>query len=390
MLAGPRSLALVLFLAGTIGPGCTITPAGTGTYVVPQQDAAPADGPSPPAITPDTAPDLVAVDAARPDLALDTTTGDTPRADGAADGVPASGWTGPPVIVGVGQGGRRTVSRDGVTWTTMDLGGADVTKSFAGVAYGNGLVVAVGGGCTGTTCIGRISSFNGDKWTDAALPAGQSWLAGVAYGKGVWVAVGASGPTLVSSDGKRWIQKGPIANNLRAVAFGDVGGSSTFVTTGDRSLSWRSVDGQTWTSMGALFPNDDPPVSLHTIVIGNGVVVAAGERGRRIRSVNAMEWMSAAGGGNDLPSVIYADHMFFAYADNGLAWISANDAQTWELVVVIEPPNQAFATGVLGDSRLFVGASGATIKTSTDGRGWTTRVTSADTNGYAAFTFAGL
>jgi hypothetical protein len=313
---------------------------------------------------------------------------------------------GPPVIVGVGQGGRRIVSRDGFDWTFSDIqdvkGAANPTKNFAAVAYGNGLVVAVGGGCTGTaatTCSGRLATFNGATWTEVALPAGQSWLSGVAYGNGVWVAVGAAGPWLISSDGKRWSQKGNIAANLRAVGFGNVGGTMMFVTTGDKSFCWRSLDGQMWTNMIQLFPNDDPIPTLHSIAIGDNVVVAAGEKGRRIRSTNGIEWNTntLAGGGNDLPSVVYADHMFIAYAlpppppANGAAWISANAAQTWDAVTIPDGPSEAVATGVMGNSRLFVGATGGTIKASADGRGWMIRlVGAADANAFSAFTFAGL
>jgi hypothetical protein len=401
MSGGQRSLALGLILGASIAQACAVAPAGTGDPApgTPQRDAARDEKPSAIVLTDGPPPEASAgPDAAAPDGGVDAAPSDTapPRPDAGGDVAPPAGWSGPPVIVGVGQGGRRIVSRDGIDWSRLDIqdakGNADPTKNFTAVAYGAGLVVAVGGGCsTPTTCAGRISTFNGDKWTEVALPAGQSWLGGVAYGNGVWVAVGAAGPMLVSMDGKRWTPKGnaPMAN-LHAIAYGSVGGTSMFVATGERSLSWRSFDGMTWTNMMQLFPNDDPPVSLHTVVIGDGVVVAAGERGRRIRSLNATEWTYAAGGGNDLPSVVYADHTFIAYADNGLAWVSSNGAVSWDFVTVVDAPTQGFATGVLHDSRLYVGAQGGTIKTSTDGRGWTKRkIGQADDNAFTAFTFAG-
>jgi hypothetical protein len=94
--------------------------------------------------------------------------------------------------------------------------------------------------------------------------------------------------------------------------------------------------------------------------------------------------------------VVYADHTFFAYALPpppplyGAVWISSNKAQSWE-AVTIDGPSQAVATGVIGNSRLFVGATGGTIKTSSDGHGWMIRlVGAADANAFSAFTFAGL
>jgi hypothetical protein len=396
----PRRPRVVLALAATLAvvAGCSVGDAGT-TIVTPAPTPIDAGFDDRPIVRPnvstdgppDLAPDATAPpDGGSPDLA-------PPRLDAGADtlGVPPATWTGPPLIVGVGQGGRRIVSRDGIAWTgdAMDAkGNADPTKNLAAVAYGNGLVVAVGGGCTTpTSCAGRILTFNGDKWADAMLPAGQSTLAGVAYGNGIWVAVGAAGPILTSSDGKRWTtSKASAPANLRAIGFGNIGGTYMFVATGERSVCWRSLDGANWTNMLQLFPNDDPPTSIHAVAVGDGVVVAAGERGRRIRSLNGTEWNAAAGGGNDLPSVLYADHLFLAYADNSVAWISSNAAQSWDFVTVVEAPTQAFATGVIRDSRLFVGASGGVIKTSTDGRGWK-RVPNlaADGNAFTAFTFAG-
>jgi hypothetical protein len=390
---------LGVFLGATMALGCSV--AGVGTSVTPGQDAAmPEGGVTRDLVTDVLPPDSTGPDAARADTAAAEASPDNapPGLDARADSLtqPPATWVGPPVIVGVGQGGRRILSRDGAKWTgdfQDSKGTADPTKNFAAVAYGNGLVVAVGGGCVGATCTGRLATFNGDKWTDVTLPAGQSWLSGVAYGNGIWVAVGASGPMLTSTDGKRWIQKGTAPGNLRAIAFGSVGGAQMFVAAGEKSLCWRSADGQSWTNMALLFPNDDPPVTIQSLAIGDSVVAAAGDRGRRSRSTNGVDWAPVGLGGNDLPSIVYADRMFFAYAlpppppQFGVVWISANAAKDWD-ALTIDGPAQAVAAGVIANSRLFVGATGGTIKTSTDGRGWTTQLFSAvDANAFSAFTF---
>jgi hypothetical protein len=398
-------LSLLLGSTCLVGVGCAVAPTGPGA--APSEDAgAPEALVSRDLLT--DGPAEAGLDGAPTEVGRDAGADTTPAPDASDAGpLPPPSWMGPPVVVGVGQGGRRNVSRDGLKWDTMQVqdlvkAGGDPTKNFAAVAYGNGLVVAVGGGCTGTTastCVGRLATFNGATWTEVALPAGQSWLSGVAYGGGIWVAVGAAGPWLISMDGKRWMQKGNIAVNLRAVVYGNVGGTMMFVTTGDKSFCWRSLDGMSWTNMAQLFVNDDPIPILHSLAVGDNVVVAAGEKGRRIRSTNGIEWNinTLAGGGNDLPSVVYADHMFFAYAvlppppAYGSAWISANAAQSWEAVVIPDGPGGAVATGVINGSRLYVGATGGTIKTSSDGRGWTTRLLGqADANAFNAFTFAGF
>jgi photosystem II stability/assembly factor-like uncharacterized protein len=399
MFGGPRSLALGLFLCASAGLACSV--ARDGTQVMPSggRDAVSDEAAALPIVGTDAARlDAQGLDAGPPDTATpDAADAAAPRIDGGA--MPPS-WVGPPAIVAVGQGGRRVVSHDGVTFDVGDTfdvaGNGDPTKNFAAAAYGNGLVVAVGGGCVGTKCAGRIATYNGDKWSEVALPTTQSWLAGVAYGNGVWIAVGAAGPVLTSSDGKRWTpSKTMIGSNLRAVVFGKVGAAMTFIATGDRSMCWRSMDGgQTWTATAPLFPNDDPPVTLRAVAIGDGVVVVAGDRGRRIRSINGADWTSPQVVGMDLTSITYADHQFFAYPDNGTtsvgtAFISKDAGQNWDFVSVVEAPGQGLTSGVLRDSRLFVGAAGSTIKTSTDGKGWTIRrVGGGNENVFSAFAFA--
>src|SRR3954469_22887579 len=227
MFGGPRSLALGLFLCASAGLACSVTRDGTQVMPSGGRDAVSDEAAALPIVGTDAARlDAEGGDAGQPDGATpDAADAAPPRIDGGA--MPPS-WLGPPAIVAVGQGGRRVVSHDGITFNVGDsfdvAGNGDPTKNFAAVAYGNGLVVAVGGGCVGTRCAGRIATYNGDKWSEVALPVTQSWLAGVAYGNGVWVAVGAAGPVLTSSDGKRWTpSKTMIAANLRAVVFGKVG-----------------------------------------------------------------------------------------------------------------------------------------------------------------------
>jgi hypothetical protein len=309
-------------------------------------------------------------------------------------GPPApAGWVGPPLIVAVGQGGRRVVSRDGLTWTgdTQDaMGNADPTKHLNAVAYAAGTLVAVGGGCRGTMCLGRVVTFSGDKWTEATLPPGQSWLAGVAFGNNQWVAAGATGPMVVSPDGKKWTQKGSGPTQVRAIAYGNVGGTNMFVAVGDNALRMRSLDGQTWTDARQGFIGSDEPVSLLSVAIGEGAAVAAGDGGRRIRTVNGVEWADpAAGGMGGLPSVVHSDRNFLAYSSDGVVYVSPDGGRNWMAQTGINAPSHSVATGLVGGVRIFVGARGGIIKTSGNGVAWTDRLSTAGANTLAAFGFAG-
>jgi hypothetical protein len=74
----------------------------------------------------------------------------------------------------------------GTTWTLPNLG-----DSLEGVAYGNGLFVAVGDGGT------ILTSRDGVSWTRRTSGTSNQ-LEGVAYGNGTFVAVGWYGTILTS------------------------------------------------------------------------------------------------------------------------------------------------------------------------------------------------
>jgi hypothetical protein len=289
------------------------------------------------------------------------------------------------------RGAGRAVSRDGITWTgeTQDVvGAADPTKNLTAVAYAGGTLVAVGGGCKGATCVGRCVTFNGDKWTEAVMPAGQSWLGGVAFGNNIWVAAGAAGPIVTSLDGKTWTQKGNAPTQVRAVAYGPVGGINMFVAVGDNGLRMRSLDGLMWTNHVQGFPGTDDVVALFSVAIGEGVAVAGGDGGRRIRGTNGIDWSDpAAGGAIAIFSVVHGDRAFYAYSDNTV-YVSTDGARTWMPQVGVNPPGHSVATGLLNGARIFVAARGGVIKTSTNGVAWTDRLSGAG-NTFSAFGLAG-
>ena len=75
-----------------------------------------------------------------------------------------------------------------------------------GVAYGNGLFVAVGGG-SGTASEGIIlTSSTGTNWVQRR--AGLNYLLqGVTYGANQFVAVGYGGTIATSTDGATWVKR---------------------------------------------------------------------------------------------------------------------------------------------------------------------------------------
>lgn len=93
-----------------------------------------------------------------------------------------------------GASGKSTilVSRDGQSWTRVSY---DAQSFLNGIAYDNGLFVAVGFDET------ILTSPDGYSWTKVhGTGSALQYLNGVAYGGGRWVATGAFSQLLVSQD----------------------------------------------------------------------------------------------------------------------------------------------------------------------------------------------
>jgi photosystem II stability/assembly factor-like uncharacterized protein len=312
---------------------------------------------------------------------------------------PASAWIGPRLLVGLGLGGRRATSRDGMAFmndTQDERATGESAKSFFDAAYGREILVAVGGGCPGGACAVRVTTFNGERWSDRSVPPeAVGPMTGIAYGKGAFVAVGPSGTVMTSPDGRSWTVLRMLGSTLRGarkIAFGSVGGVEMFVVVGDNGLRARSLDGQSFSTPHRGFPGADGEIALLAVEIGNGYAIAAGAQGRRIRSRDGLDWTDPAAGGGTLSSLVFAEGKFMAYGDASVAHVTGDNGLTWTAQTLISPPNAAVESGVMGPARLYVGFSsaGATIKTSPNGIAWTTQARSnPDMNALTRFAFAG-
>jgi hypothetical protein len=124
-------------------------------------------------------------------------------------------------------GGKISRSTNGLSWTVPAASG-DPNEVMWGIAYGNGMVVAVGNKRIFT------STDGGNSFSAAANPTRGSYTAyfnGVTFGNGTFVAVDNNGVIYSSTDGFNWIWRGNYANGdaFRGVGFG----GDTFVAVGD-------------------------------------------------------------------------------------------------------------------------------------------------------------
>ncbi|MBU6398983.1 MAG: hypothetical protein KGS61_01570, partial [Verrucomicrobia bacterium] len=211
------------------------------------------------------------------------------------------------VIVG-GNGGIVT-SPDGLTWTPRSSG---ITNGLSAVGFGNGQFVAVGG----TTI---LTSSNGVAWTGQASGMTDGVNA-VGYGSGHWVVVGAAGTILTSTDGVAWTaQASGSTNGLYGVVFG----SGQFVAVGDSGTILSSMDTVHWVQEFQNTVN----MNLRCVTYGDGRFVAAAvgpdpafSQGLILTSPDGIHWtVLSTNDGTWLPALAYGGGEFVAV---GESWVS--------------------------------------------------------------------
>jgi hypothetical protein len=149
-------------------------------------------------------------------------------------------WNGE-VHVAAGGNGLRVRSTDGgASW--IDPAGYQAIH-YRSVAYGEGVVVAVGHTYEGGTVGVIATTADGVDW-DEPRRSGPP-LGSIAYGAGVFVASGASGLVATSSDGVEWSDQ-TIGDGAAGVIFT----GAEFVLSGEAGIH-TSPDGLDWTPVTA-------------------------------------------------------------------------------------------------------------------------------------------
>jgi hypothetical protein len=191
-------------------------------------------------------------------------------------------------------------SDDGMTWTAANVPTSNVPVADANwtdVAYGNGVLVAVGSGMlNGAETANRVlrSADNGLTWQIQTLPQinpfPQTFVAAnaVVFANGRFIVVGNR--TLTSTDGITWT----ISNStfLNDIAFGN-GVLLAIMTTGNgsnhlyRSINW----GSSWSAVSHSSLGISPQY-VHRIRFGNGVFLF-GSSTRFVTTVNGTSLSSA-------------------------------------------------------------------------------------------------
>lgn len=278
----------------------------------------------------------------------------------------------------------------GQTWS---LASSVPARDYYGVAYGDGLYVAVGTDGSGNPAI--ATSPDAVTWTARTVPeTAPLRLQGVVYANGLWVVGGgeASENTtngiLTSTDGVTWTQRTDVssygwwdiayAEGLYVAVTGSLGSANSIAT---------SPDGITWTARtnpsttGRYYGN---------IVYGNGVFVAvSGGLGaeQAITSPDGITWTTRTVSNEAiiLNDVMFGDGLFVAvgksFDSSSRIWTSP-DGITWTArSETVGDSNNGWQGSAYGDGvyaligYLDIGGSVASMQlaTSTNGIDWTAR-----------------
>jgi hypothetical protein len=222
------------------------------------------------------------------------------------------------LFVAVGNLGTILTSPDGRNWTLREAGTAD---DLQGITYGNNMFVATGN--TGTI----LTSTDGITWTPRTSGT-STGIWGITFGNGIFVAVGGYSYTatiiLSSSDGIEWtIRTAGSSNCLNSVTYG----KGIFVAVGNGGRIRTSTDGIVWTTRSS-----GTSEWLYTIIYSKDIFVTVGDAGVILTSTDGITWIKRASGtSSSLRSITYGNNIFFVgvYSSSGPSFLTSTDGITW-------------------------------------------------------------
>ena len=255
------------------------------------------------------------------------------------------------------------VSVDGVTWQEHPLGEGVHGRALA---WGNGVIVLVGGRWGEGPRGSILTSIDGKQWVETWSP--DLGLSAVSFVRGRFWAFGERGAFFTSTDGRVWQdQSRPDSVKLNDIAFGN----GRYVVVGN--VSWlSSPDGQNWSEHrsicsnialcpGAVPPGGSPPgaPALGSVLFGKGVFVTHGHVGGWI-STDGLTWTAAP---QAVGQGIFSHGRFISVSREPRVVMVSDDGRSWmdrtSILVSDDPLSCAGRTClVLSDGILVVPNAG--------------------------------
>lgn len=161
------------------------------------------------------------------------------------------------------------------------------------------------------------SVFIGDKEVSGIyLGDKEIWSSGF---KARFVTVGESSKSYYSLDGENWIAMSGLSGIFQSVAYG----KNRFVTVGEAGKSYYCVNGETWEPMSGL-----SNTTFRSVTFGNNRFVAVGNDGKSYQSTDGKTWEPMSGLSGTVYSVAYGDNKFVAVGSDGI-YSCSDDSINW-------------------------------------------------------------
>ena len=231
------------------------------------------------------------------------------------------------------------------------------TADLKGIAYGNGLFVAIG------NTNHAIISADGTNWQKHAT--GVTAVNDIAFGADQFVAVGFPGIVVTSSNGMVWTQQSIETNrNFLCVTYGN----GQFIVGGSSGDIFASPDGLAWTRRTSDLTNSPLPFldgPVRDIACLNGRFIATGLSAGNVVSSNGVIWILNENNPSGLTYFGVASDGFPTWAKvgaNGSVYYSF-DGLNWNTSLPYVTQNTLRRVNVGGSVYVAVG-DGGTIVTS--------------------------
>jgi hypothetical protein len=289
--------------------------------------------------------------------------------DSTGDGDPDPGPQG--VFVGVGDGGRRASSTDGVDWAEIVGSGVIDTQAETGqedilraVAVGDGVIVAVGGGGSdwnGNAMIMR--STDGVTWQEDLIGGtniANRKLSAIGFVDGVFIAGGHQAHILRSDDGGLGWTRVYGENHSSTTVYGVAGHGDLFVLVGIHQDAWdqpkvsyvhRSTDRGLSFEAPQWFGVDGDQL---TSIASNGELFVAVGPQLCLRSVDGVVWEPCGLSSSSFGAVSFSRGRFIVTYQDGLS--TSSNGESWSAHVTSPtgvPTEVVFGNGVYAGVRYY-------------------------------------
>lgn len=262
----------------------------------------------------------------------------------------------------INYGGTNNISTDLTVWVTTSF---KASASFSGksISYGNGMFVM---GISTADYSGILISSNGNDWFAGPQTAkgGDGGVDSIVYGNGIWIiGTNASGRILRSTDLTYWTSVHNLFNTVGGIGYGN--GTWVIGNWLTPNQIRSSTNGISWTTANSNFGS----TILRSVAYGNGIWLIGGAAGQMRTSTDTFTWTTVTSGftvASQISEIVYGNGIWVAGSSAGAMRCSTNGI-SWTSSTNI---GAVYALKYISENGLWIGSTGTTIYTSTDGIVW--------------------